>query len=325
MGYHKIVLCFAFAGLLSACHKDKSESIPALSYADEYNWAALPDSIMMDVDVFYVYPTLFSGTEEMNMDISDDAMRSRVQTVMPKQAGVFYADCNVFTPYYRQMSLDGLALQSSEREPYLSIGVDDVEQAFDYYMTHFNAGRPFILAGHSQGSLVLIRLLKDAFNDVERKNKLVTAYLIGYTVTNSDLSACGLELATSAQQTGAIITYNTQSEDATGSPVLLDGALCVNPLSWTNTSEVAPKERNLGAVFFTDTGDVDSIVPHFTNAWIDANGALVAGNVEVETYSDAYFPEGVFHKFDYSFFYNNLVENVGVRINAYQQKRKNDL
>ncbi len=32
------------------------------------------------------------------------------------------------------------------------------------------------------------------------------------------------------------------------------------------------------------------------------------------------FPEGVYHKYDYSFFFNNLKENVKVRVEAFLEK-----
>ena len=69
-------------------------------------------------------------------------------------------------------------------------------------------------------------------------------------------------------------------------------------------------------------GNIDSIVPYFTNAWIDDNGALVAGNIDVNKYSGPSFPKGVFHKNDYNFFYKNLEQNIGVRAEYYLNKKK---
>ncbi len=287
-------------------------------YSSIYYWASCPSQIEKDVDVFYVYPTLLGGRENHNMDITDTKMRSLVQTVIPKQAGVFVDYCNVFVPYYRQMSLDGLAMDEEQRNQYFSIGLTDVEQAFDFYINNLNDGRPFIIAGHSQGSQVIIELMKSKFGDDDVFNKLVAAYIIGYSVTDEDLSECEwLKIAEAEDDIGVIITYNTQSESATGSLVLLPNANCVNPLNWKTTSEYAPKELNLGAVFFTGNGEIDSIVGQFTDAWIDDNGALVTGTPNVDTYSSDIFPTGVYHMYDYSFFFNNLKENVGVRIERY--------
>jgi len=287
-------------------------------YSSIYYWAYCPSQIEKNVDVFYVYPTLFGGRENNNMDITDTKMRSLVQAVIPKQAGVFVDYCNVFVPYYRQMSLDGLTMDEEQRNQYFSIGLTDVEQAFDFYINNLNNGRPFIIAGHSQGSQVIIELMKSKFGDDEVFHKLVAAYIIGYSVTDEDLAECEwLKIAEAEDDIGVIITYNTQSESATGSPVLLPNANCVNPLNWKTTSEYAQKELNLGAVFFKGNGEIDSIVGQFTDAWIDDNGALVTGTPNVNAYSSDIFPIGVYHMYDYSFFFNNLKENVGVRIETY--------
>jgi len=318
----KIILLITLVQLFTSCDKNDS-LVPTQesNYADSYYWASLPTSIEKDVDVFYVYPTLFGGTGEMNMDITNDDLRSLVLTVIPQQASVFKNNCNIYAPYYRQMAMDGLFLSEEERAGYFSIGLADIEEAFDYYINNLNNGRPFILAGHSQGSQVLLQLMKDKFNKPELMNKLVAAYIIGYSVTDDDLAQCGwLKIAESADDIGTIITYNTQSEFATGSPVLLPHAHCVNPLNWKNTSEYAPKEMNLGAVFFNANGEIDTTINQFTDAWIDDHGALVAGNADINIYTPPSWPAGVYHRYDYSFFFNNLLENVGVRIHAFKQK-----
>ena len=316
---YKIFFLVTIAILLISCKNNViSESEQSLNYTDSINWAAAPSSIEKKIDVFFVYPTLFGGIDEMNMDITDDNMRSLVQVSLLKQAAVFEDDCNIYAPYYRQMALDGLKMSEEERNKYFSVGLADVEQAFDYYINNLNNGRPFILAGHSQGSEVLIELMKHKFEKPELMNKLVAAYIIGYTVTDDDLAQneC-LKIAESANDTGVIITYNTQSEIATGSPVLLPNANCVNPLNWKTTSEYAAKEMNLGAVLFKENGEIDSIARHFTDAWISENGALIASTPNIDTYSSASFPKGVYHVYDYSFFFNNLKENVGARVETY--------
>jgi hypothetical protein len=291
------------------------------NYSETYYWASIPDSLEKQVDVFFVYPTLFGNTGVLNMDITDNTMRSLVQAVLLKQAAVFKNDCNIYAPYYRQMAMDGLTMDSVEQDKYFSIGLADVENAFDYYIDNLNNGRPFILAGHSQGSMVLIQLMKDKFENAELMKKLVAAYIIGYSVTDSDLNQYNyMKIAESNDDIGVIITYNTQSEFSTGSPVLLPNANCVNPLNWKSTTEYAPKEMNLGAVFFNNNGDIDSIVPQYTDAWIDVNNALVVGSPNSYSIDVGSFPKGVYHMYDYSFFFNNLIENVGVRISMYKQK-----
>ena len=272
------------------------------NYAEADAWAAEPAETDKPVDVFFVYPTVYTGTDPMNMDVQDEANRNAAQTCLLKQASVFDGQANLYAPYYRQMSIAGLkAGESSYTNPYFRVGAADVERAFDYYLEHLNNGRPFILAGHSQGSNVLIDLMKRRFKDKTLQKKLVAAYLIGYSVTDKDLNACPwMKLARYVNDTGVIITYNSQAPHATGSPVLLKGARCVNPLSWTISATYAGKELNRGAVFFDDEGKITRDVPHYCDARIDADsGALLVNLPEkLPTGSDA-FPAGVYHKYDY--------------------------
>lgn len=327
MKIYKIAFPIALFIIIASCNNDNNTSSGKNpDYSNSYYWASSASPTVKDVDVFYVYPTLFGGTGEMNMDITDEIMRARVQTVLLKQASVFAESCNIFAPYYRQTAMECLGFEAAERNKYFSIGMENIEQAFDYYIENLNHGRPFILAGHSQGSLVLINLMKDKFTDPALMDKLIAAYIIGYSITENDISEfeC-FQLAESAEDIGVVISYNTQSETAEESPVLLPNARCVNPLNWKNTSEYAPKELNLGAVFFKNNGEVDTIIPEFTDARISEKGALIVYSPDAETYSSPDFPLGVYHKLDYSFFYNNLVKNVNTRINTYflhKEKKK---
>ena len=62
--------------------------------------------------------------------------------------------------YYRQVGLESFKMPLADfleasRKPY-----QDVKDAFYYYLEHYNEGRPFILAGHSQGSAMLLELMR---------------------------------------------------------------------------------------------------------------------------------------------------------------------
>jgi len=203
---------------------------------------------------------------------------------------------------------------------YFRIGADDVAVAFDYYLENLNQGRPFILASHSQGSLVMIDLIRHKLSDPELQKKLVAAYLIGYSVMPDDFKKYPwMRPAKSADDTGVVISYNTQTPGATGSPVLMNGAFCINPLNWRTDGTPAGKELNRGAVFFEDfTGTLIKEVPHYAGARVNTGtGALETVPPDYDELELGYFPEGVLHKFDYTFWYRNLQENVEQRIEIY--------
>lgn len=290
------------------------------NYADPYYWLSLP-SADKPVDVFYVYPTV-SGNATGFMDVTSGDERALAQGIFEAQASVYGSNANVFAPYYRQMSTqvamepDSLATDTEE----FKRGAADVERAFDYYIDNLNDGRPFIIAGHSQGTMALIELIKNRFGDDEDlRNRLVAAYLIGYTVTDADLEAAGLTAAQGANDTGVVVTYNTQSTTSAGGPMLMAGAHCINPLTWRTDDTYAPASMNLGARFYNDsTGEFLREVDHYCDAQIDPEtGALTTTIPEGEDLDIGPYSEGVYHRYDYAFWYRNLEQNVGDRIDAY--------
>lgn len=289
-------------------------------YADPYYWLSQP-SADKPVDVFYVYPTVSSNATGF-MDVNSVNERALAQGIFAAQASVYEPDANVFAPYYRQMStqvaVEPGSLATDTKE--FKRGAVDVERAFDYYIEHLNEGRPFIIAGHSQGTMALIELIKNRFgDDADLRSRLVAAYLIGYTVTGADLAAAGLTAAQGANDTGVVVTYNTQSPTSAGGPMLMAGAHCINPLTWTTDDAYAPASENLGARFYNDTtGEFLREVEHYCDARIDPEtGALTTTIPEGEDLDIGPYSEGVYHRYDYAFWYRNLEQNVGDRIDAY--------
>jgi hypothetical protein len=297
----------------------KENDMGSIDYNDASNWIFKPEYIDKPVDVFYLYPTVFSSRTTRMMDITDPLLRNKAEHVTNKQIGVFNKSCNVFVPYYPQLAMELLLMPKDSLDKYREITYQAVKAAFLYYIENENHGRPFILAGHSQGSNLLLLLMKDLFSNSKYQEQLVASYLIGYSVTENDIRTYPwLKIAEKADDCGVIITYNTQSADATGSPLLLEGAQCINPLSWTRSMELAPKEMNLGAVFFDSTDAISEFIPEYTSARIDSSGALIADSINPDDYVTAVFPRGVYHIQDISFFYMNLQANVARRIMAYQ-------
>ncbi len=295
-------------------------------YSQQDSWASKPESTTHPVDVFYVFPTIYSERSPLNMDIMNRPdLQTKVQGLMVAQAGVYSRSGNLFAPYYRQTSF--VALNPDEdmyENEYFRIGADDVAAAFDYYLENLNQGRPFILASHSQGSLVMIDLIRHRLSDPELQKKLVAAYLIGYSVMPDDFKNYPwMRSATGADDTGVVVSYNTQTPSATGSPVLIDGAFCINPLNWRTDGTPAGKELNKGAVFFEDfTGALIKEVPQYTGAKVNTDtGALETVPPDYDELKLGHFPEGVLHKFDYAFWYRNLQDNVAQRIDSYLSDR----
>ncbi len=331
------IMCFISAGAAFGSGEPLNDGVqgkypPVLDYSDNYNWVTKPEKLDKPVDVFYVHPTIYSGKESDNMDISDPRLRAFAQGLTVAQAGVYSGSANLFAPFYRQQSgavQDEFTARGGTNmfiDPSFQIGARDVEAAFEYYVKELNPDRPFILAGHSQGTMTLINLMRKRFNDSEMQKRLVAAYLIGYSVTKNDLQTYPwMKRARGARDTGVIITYNTEGPLAEGSPVYLEGAIAINPVNWKNDSTVAKRSEHSGAVFFKDSqGEIIEEVDHFADSYVDTEkGVLVIKNMkhplspEIDLLHLGRYPDGVYHKYDYAFWFNDLKGNVKERINSY--------
>lgn len=310
----------------------------APDYASEDAWLAKPEAVEKPVDVFYVYPTIYVGTDPENMDISDPALRANAAGLLKAQAAVYSQHANLFAPFYRQQSAatQSMAAGNDGKDPFqdprFQIGAGDVERAFEYYLTHLNTDRPFLIAGHSQGSMALIDLMRKRFNDEELQKRLVGAYVIGYSVPIKELDEYSwMKPAQGETDTGVIISYNTEGPDAGPSPVLYPGqVILINPLNWTTDATPAGSEANRGAKFFHDaTGELIEEIPEFTGAHIDEEkSVLIVDDMktpkseEIDLVNMGRWSKGVYHRFDYAFFFNNLSENARKRIEAYLAEGK---
>ncbi len=313
------------------CDKDEpapDNTITPSDYANTSNWALIGTNGGKAVDVFYVYPTAWGKANADDPDccaIDYQPMRIRVQDFLIEQASCFETVGNVYVPYYRQMAIDVLATDRKETA-LRSEPLTDVTAAFDYFINHYNNGRPFIIAAHSQGSNIAMLLLADYMKQhANIQKRMVAAYLIGYDVTQAFLDANKhLPFAQSATDTGVLISWNTEAPVIGGpNPVMADGVgVCINPLSWKRTAEPADASLNLGCVAM-ENGQLKSIIPGFADAIIDlSRGTVTCSTVDPDIYSlpGGLFPAGVYHGQDFGFYYYNLRKNAQDRVNAYLNK-----
>lgn len=257
------------------------------------------------------------------MSMDDEAARADFLGATNMEKGIYDQQARFFAPYYQQIGLNAYELSIEAREPYLSVAYQDVKDAFTYYMEHYNEGRPIILAGFSQGADMSIRLLKDCFADDAVNDLLVACYAIGWSITEAELEEYPhLRFATGETDTGVIISFNSEAEFVTDSLLIPAGTrtLAINPLNWKTDSTPAGKAENLGACFTDYDGSIVTEIPQLCGAYIDPiRGALKVTDVTPEEYPPVLtiFSDGVYHLYDYQFFYRNLQENVGLRLEAY--------
>ncbi len=301
-----------------------ARTVTEVDYSKPENWAYLPvtEALTKDCDVFFVAPTVFLGTDDgHSLDLADEVTKAQFLGATNMEKGLYDGAANFFAPYYRQAGLNAYTMDSADAKPYFDLAYADVARAFDIYMEDYNQGRPFVLAGFSQGSEMLLRLMEEKFSDPALNDQLVAAYLIGWRVTPDDLSQYPhLKMAQSASDTGVIISFNSEAEGVETSLIVPDQTLGINPLNWKTDSTPATATENKGAVFTDYDGAIVKEIPNLTGAYLDAaRGTLRVTDVTAADYPPVLdiFSEGVYHLYDYQFFYRNLQENVTQRIGNY--------
>ena len=295
-----------------------------IDYSKAENWLSKPTEATKPVDVFFIYPTTAGFRPETEVcDITDSIMVEGAQLVRQIQTSVFDESCNVFMPYYRQISMPKPGSDYPAITNYLS-GFDTTD-ALDYFLNNLNEGRPFILAGHSQGASTLIALLENYMTKhPEALMRMVAAYPIGFAVTKDWLAKTGLKFAEGATDTGVIVSWNTEgpaNKDASNM-VLAPGGLSINPINWKRDDTYASVKENLGSL----TVEGKLVTPGIADARVDTvRGSVIVTTADAKLYSipaegaPMFGPES-YHLHDYGFFYNNLKQNVADRIKAFLEK-----
>ena len=310
----------------TAAEAAAAEAAP--DYSDAANWAYLEtENTDKTADVFFICPSVYGGSDDAcNMSLSDADTKESFVGAINMEKGIYDADSRFFAPYYRQIGLNVYDMPEADREPYLETAYADVRDAFLYYMDNYNEGRPIVLAGFSQGADMCLRLMKDLFDDEALADQLVACYAIGWRITEEDVAEYPqLKMATGESDTGVIVSFNSEAEDITDSLVIPEGTktFAINPLNWKTDSTPADKSQNLGACFTDYSGEITSEIPELTGAYIDeTRGALKVPDVSPEDYPAglSIFTDGVYHLYDYQFFYRNLQDNVQTRILTFTMK-----
>ena len=329
----KIFITTLISIIILSCSANNTQTNKAeinTDYSDKNNWLNIPENPNdREVDVFYLYPTTWSRNdtnESIICPIDYVPMRAEATNAMLQQTGIFEEVGSVYAPFYRQADAIYLAdkknnISKEEQDKYLySSPKEDAIAAFYYYIKNYNQNRPFILAGHSQGAIMIKEILKDYFKTNENlKNRMVAAYIFGYSVTQKDLDENPhLRFANNEYDTGVIISYNTEASDYNGyNPTLLEGAISINPITWTLDETLATKEQSIGANIASNYGKPTKIA----DAKVDkARGVIKCSTINPDDFyagENSVFEKGVYHVYDIALYYYDLKENVRKRVGAF--------
>ena len=294
-------------------------------YGDPASWAYFALGEEKDVDVFLICPLVDTRSERNAYDLNDK-LKSRFVNALDMEKGIYEDAGRLYSPYYRQMSLNAYRLPEAEREKAKAVAYADISAAFRWYLDHENGGRPLILAGFSQGAEMCLELLKAFYGVTAEGNalraRLVTVYAIGWRVTEEDVRDYPQIIpAQGALDVGTVVSFDCEDGTVQETIILPAGVrtLSINPLNWKTDGTKAERALTLGAVRSTGAEPI----PGLCGAYIGDRGQLVVTDVTAEDYPPGLdlFPTGAYHLYDYQFFFTNLKQNVLDRSAAYAEAR----
>ena len=302
-----------------------------IDYSQPANWYKIPE-ITKDFDTFYIYSTIYMGANEGDPDYAEIGNAEVLEGIGIEHAiksSAFEQSTNVFIPYYRQagMMLEAMTWKKCGCIDSVLTGMPytDITAALDYYFENYNAGRPFIIAGHSQGSAILRLVLKGYFKrHPDYYKRMVAAYAIGYSITSDDLEAYPhLKFAAGETDTGVIISWHVEGpknvELNSPTAALLPNGLGINPLNWKRDETYAPASMNQGSLVIDYNTGETAICDIGADAQLcTARGTVVTHAAAIPNEMPEFAGPESFHQDDYSIFFNNIVDNVAKRIEAYQ-------
>lgn len=321
---------------------------PAPDYALGANWAsgvgstgpagavpagASPAAVDPDVDVFFVHPTTDSNPDLWNADPRDAAANRWVdESSIARQASAFNGCCRVYAPRYRAATYKAIRDPARGKAAY-ALAYEDVARAFDWFIAHISKGRPFIIAGHSQGAKHVADLLERRIEGSPLRARMVAAYIIGINLAEGDFGR-RFKFTRPCQQpaqTGCVVQWNAISADADMGPIVaafektftdIHGdvpgrqMLCVNPVTFDRGQGWSLTEQARGLVpGEPGFGPMEPLRPRALAVRCERGLAVVRTLPGIALKA---LPGGSLHFEDIALFYEDIRANTRLRAQAWQ-------
>lgn len=239
------ILC---ATLWTACKDARTPTLPntethipqAPDYTDPTLWYTVEkDKQGEGADVFYLVSTwekdwtTDGGQICHYADVYNKTHRERMSKEISRVSEYMGEGNNFYAPFYRHTTIQAwVTLNEDTINQRFSLAFDDVQHAFHEFLQRRTPGRPFILAGFSQGAKAVVELLKTMPETLHKD--LVAAYVMGYKVTPADtLASRNIKAAQDSTDLGVTICYNSVADEQFIKPVVaVPCAMCINPVNW---------------------------------------------------------------------------------------------
>lgn len=311
---------------------------PFVGVAPDYSkpelWLALPGQADMPADVIYLYPSAcMDPASPVICPIDNPSMVQGAKDYLAQSGAVFEDVGNIFAPYWRQVNgalLGGMSFEQVDEAEWAEPRTD-VYAALDYYFENLNDGRPWMIAGHSQGSRLIGMVLGEYMKEhPDYYARMICAYRVGDAMTRPYLEKYPhVKPAQCADDLGVCASWNTEGPANIGKPSLVvpPEAVAINPLNWCVDETPAGEELCLGCLLPENPGSGMTALEEKASAVLNLErGVVVITNPAMSKYSvsalaveemrgmtEVLFGPESFHNMDYGFFYYNIRENAKLR------------
>lgn len=342
---------FKIAMVPTVAFEEPKVQPPGLDYSSAGMWIARPDRAdnpalwlpagfepspapEQKAAVFFIHPTSFLDKSRWNAAIDHAESQQRARLFVRHQASAFNGIGDIWAPKYRQATFGAFLTTKEDAEKALDFAYRDVLAAFEEFLRQAPEDRPIILAAHSQGSLHLMRLLRERVAGNPVADRIAAAYVVGWPISlTADLPTLGLPACATAGQSGCILSWQTFAEPAdpkmvtdvynasvapNGRPRAGTPMLCVNPVTG-NRGDGAPAAANIGTLIpnaeLTEAEMAVGAVP----ARCGPSGFLLVGHEDRLPNLPAYvLPGNNYHVFDYALFWSNIRADAAARLASFR-------
>lgn len=281
---------------------------PAPHYEDASQWYIHDQNGV--ADIFYVISTEtgdhMEGADTCHFaNTQDPLQRSQMFKEMAAVDSFYTGKLNYYSPYYRQASMHTLA-DGKKLASRMLRAIEDVKQSWKYYLTHFNQGRPFVLAGYSQGAAAVIAILKEMPDSIAQR--MVAAYVIGYKVTAEDIDETpNLRPAKGSTDCGVTVCFNSVASPDCELDLVSGGTqMCINPVNW--------RTDTVSATFIYDSPPTKE---RLSVACDPNHHLLIVKGFKTDEILPVIGIPGNYHNFELRFYHPYICRNIDDRVKTY--------
>ena len=320
------------------------------AYADKAMWIGRPDlagnpglwlppqftdaSPRGSAAVFFIHPTSFIEplADAWNASLEDTKTNDRAALFVRGQASAFNHVGDIWAPRYRQATFGAFLTTQPEAQRALDAAYADIATAWDAFLAQIGPDRPIIVAGHSQGSVHLLRLLRERIAGQPVAKRIVAAYVVGWPISiDTDLPRLGFPACTRPDQSGCVLSWQSFAEPADTSQIVaaydattgFDGRprrdtriLCTNPVSGMPDT-ATDASANPGTLVPSSDLSTATLTKAMVPARCDARGFLLIG-APPEGIGSYILPGNNYHVFDYSLFWSSVRADAARRLAAFE-------